>query len=193
MSDKITNEISTLSINEKPLKPPKPPKPKREGLDGESATKESVTINTDIAAIPPPQEQQENSERGNANLKEHSNLSGTIWSAVKSFPSSLSIGSGFMPSSPVISFKDIKNIGHFLKMNREGIFEKNVYLITPDSLVYFKPSIVLDNIDGAKLIDQFDLPSDYHHNILSLQLTTVEFVLLRNYQLFFQYSFFPDF
>lgn len=117
----------------------------------------------------------------------------SIWSGMKLLPSyinskvhAVSAASGF--SSSAIKYGDIIKSGHLFKMNREGSFKKNIFLLMPDKLVYFKQSVVLTLGDDIKALRRVELPSDYHYNQLFLNSSTIMYVYYFLNKLFYLFK-----
>ena len=153
---------------EAPVKPEKPVKPKKSSAH---------TVDTEINNTLTPAAE---SLVSKVSITDKSSPY-SIWSGMKLLPSyinskvhAVSVASGFSSSSlTTINFEDVLKSGFLHKMNREGAFQKNIFLLMSDKLVYFKQSVVLTFGDDIQALRRVELPSDYHYNQLHLRSSTI--------------------
>eukprot|EP01036_Dinobryon_divergens_P026620 gene26620-35293_t len=152
---------------EAPSKPEKPVKPKKL-----CAHTDDTEINNTLSLA-------NESQVSKGSITDKSSPYNSIWSGMKLLPSyinskvhAVSVASGFS-SSTINYFEDVLKSGFLHKMNREGTFQKNIFLLMSDKLVYFKQSVALTLGDDVQALRRVELPSDYHYNHLLLRSSTI--------------------
>ena len=153
-----------------PLKPEKPVKPKK------------LCAHTDDTEINNTLTPANESQVSKGSITDKSSPYNSIWSGMKLLPSyinskvhAVSVASGFS-SSTINYFEDVLKSGFLHKMNREGTFQKNIFLLMSDKLVYFKQPVALTLGDDVQALRRVELPSDYHYNQLLLRSSTIMYV-----------------
>ena len=157
---------------EAPSKPEKPVKPKKL-----CAHTDDTEINNTLSLA-------NESQVSKGSITDKSSPYNSIWSGMKLLPSyinskvhAVSVASGFS-SSTINYFEDVLKSGFLHKMNREGTFQKNIFLLMSDKLVYFKQSVALTLGDDVQALRRVELPSDYHYNHLLLRSSTIMYVCM---------------
>jgi hypothetical protein len=102
-----------------------------------------------------------------------SKTSNSIWNVVKSIPVSLALSDN---KSTVTIFDDVQKSGKLLKMNREGEFDKNYFLLTKTLLIYFKPSLGFKIAEDVITTKRVEIPSNQSFKSMLLSATIVTFV-----------------
>jgi len=103
----------------------------------------------------------------------------SIWNVVKSMPMSFERAFSATTSSltetenTTVVYDDIQKSGNLFKMNREGAFEKNLFLLTKSLLIYFKPSVGFKIAEDTKSIKRIEIPSNQSYKSMLLSTTIV--------------------